>query len=374
MKLSQGVRASPLTATVDADWKALGYSTTSVERAAGQHNRKLLVIVEEASGVEDYVWDAIDGLKYVRLLCIGNPIRADGRFVDLIRQAERDKQDGIPRHRAVNAIRIRSTESPDAELEESPRGLADRTWIEANRRQYGKDSLWCRSHIEAIIPDLSADRLIPDAWLDWAVNCERPPLKPFDPINASRRMACDLGEGVGRDSTSVCVRDRLGILEYVTGNSIGLAEAASELARLAAKWGVDHSRISYDVLGIGRTFKNHLIRVGLTDAVPYAGSGRARNHRAYTNLRTEAAWALRQRLDPDWATDPRYPISSRQLPFHIPPRDWWAGLRQELEALTYELVGNQTRLIKKDDLCEQLGRSPDRSDALIQSWAFEGTP
>ena len=38
--------------------------------------------------------------------------------------------------------------------------------------------------------------------------------------------------------------------------------------------------------------------------------------------------------------------------------------------LTYDLVGKQTRLIGKKELCELLGRSPDRSDALIQSFAF----
>jgi hypothetical protein len=40
---------------VSPRWHALGYSTTSVERASGQHAKDLLVIIEEASGVEDEI-------------------------------------------------------------------------------------------------------------------------------------------------------------------------------------------------------------------------------------------------------------------------------------------------------------------------------
>ncbi len=369
-RFSQGIKSSPQTVTLGTDWQALGFSTTSVERASGQHNRKLLAIVEEASGVEDPIYDALDSLKYVRALLIGNPLRATGRFVDLIRQAERDKQDGVPRHRAVNAIRIQSTESPDANLEESPRGLADKTWLADVARRYGVDSLWYRSHVKAEIPAQSSDRLISTAWLDWASAAVRPPLRPFDPVHASRRISVDLGEGVGRDCTCIIVRDDLGILECNAGNALGLAEAAAEVARLARKWNVEHKRISYDRVGVGRDFRNHLARHGITEAVGYAGAGSAREKKGYANLRSEAAWKLRQRLNPDWSTDPAFPQATRQIPFHLPPNQHWPQLREELEALTYDLVGNQTRLIKKEDLCDQLGRSPDRSDALIQSFAF----
>jgi len=101
-------------------WQALGYSTTSVERASGQHAKDLLVIVEEASGVEGEIWDALESLKYSKLVAIGNPIRAEGRFVDLIRQADTDRADGIEPRKAVCAIQIPSTESPHATWKSHP--------------------------------------------------------------------------------------------------------------------------------------------------------------------------------------------------------------------------------------------------------------
>ena len=228
-----------------------------------------------------------------------------------------------------------------------------------------------RSHIDAIIPSLSSDQLIPGAWLDRATTVQGAVLPPTHPVHRTRRIAVDLGEGVGRDSTAILVRDDHGILDLNAGNSLSLADAAEEIARFARIYNVDSSRISYDKLGIGRDFHHHLVRRGLKDAIGYAGSGRPQDPKAFTNLRTEAAWKLRRRLNPDWALDPRAPLATRQHPFHIPARGWWPILREDIEALTYDLVGSQTRLIKKEDLLIRLGRSPDRGDALIQSFAFD---
>jgi hypothetical protein len=371
LKVSHSVQGSPLRCIVRGDWGALGYSTTSVERASGQHNPRLLVIGDEASGIADVIYDALDSLKYYRFLLIGNPVQAKGRFVDLIRQADKDRLNGVPRELAVNAIRISSLESPHAHLDQSPFGLADRTWLQDVERRYGRDSLWYRSHVLAEVPTEDADSLIPIEWLDRAGASLHPPIGPFDVLAATRRISCDLGEGVGRDSTALCVRDDVGVLEWVAGNALGLAEAASEIARLAKKWGVPHNRISFDRLGVGRDLPNHLRRHGIKDALGYAGSSQPQDKRSFTNLRTEAAWKLRRRLNPDWCLDPRYPSATKQAPFSIKADSNWPLVREELEQLTYDLKGNQTRLIKKEDLCIQLGRSPDRSDALIQSFAFD---
>ncbi|MGO9918308.1 MAG: hypothetical protein ACLQIB_26880 [Isosphaeraceae bacterium] len=370
-RISGGRKASPAMVEMRPGWQALGYSTTSVERASGQHAKDLLVIVEEASGVEGEIWDALESLKYSKLVAIGNPIRAEGRFVDLIRQADTDRADGIEPRTAVCAIRIPSTESPHATWEESPYGLADRTWLEACYRRYGRDSLWVRSHIRAEIPEVSAAALIDPAWLDLATTIGRPSLPPNHPVHRSRRIAVDLGEGVGRDDTAILVRDSDGILDLVAGSALSLASAAEEVARLARAWAVDVSRISYDGIGIGRTFHNYLAKVGLKDAIRYAGAGRPREPGRFTNLRTEAAWRLHDRLNPDRHTDNRYPNTSRQIPFSIPPRGWYALLREDLIALTYDLVGQRVRLIPKEDLLIKLGRSPDSGDALIQSFAFD---
>jgi phage terminase large subunit len=369
-RLSAGIKTSPHIVEIAPGWQALGFSTTSVERASGQHAGQLLVIVEEASGVEEEMWDAIDSLGYERMLAIGNPIRAEGRFVDLIRQAEKDHQAGVPAGEAVNAIKIASTESPHASWDKSPVGLADRVWIDGMIRKYGENSLWVRSHIKAEIPAVSAEILIPEKNLDWAAAGPRVQCMPFDQIRGVTRIAVDLGEGVGLDSTCILVRDNLGILEVIVSNGMGLAEAAVKVAALMGKYKVDQENITYDKLGIGKDFPNHLIRNGITRAQPYAGEGSPADKLQFTNLRTEAAWRVRQRLDPGFSADARDP-HKRQPHFHIPQGPWWPRMHEELKALTYDLVGKQTRLIKKADLLVRLGRSPDLCDAFCQSFAFD---
>ena len=376
-KVSSGIKASPAKVEVMPGWHCLGFSTTSVERSSGQHAKHLLAVVEEASGVEDFVFDAIDSSGYERLVCIGNPLHSQGRFVDLIHQAARDRADNVPPGLAVNAIQIPSTESPDADKERSQFGLADRTWLESMYRKYGRRSLWVGSHIDARIPDVDAEQLIPPRWLDWHRSQTRPTVPQGHPIESTRCIACDLAEGVGRDSSCIIARDDWGLLEVELGAGMGLPEAAASVARLARKWRIDHGRISYDKLGIGRNFPNHLARHGITTAIPYAGEGRPQDRTSFPNLRSECGWKLRNRLD---ATHQEYEPRDRgiglrgmpQPPFYFCPGAYYGRLVDELRPLTYSLVGKMTKLLPKDDWSTALGHSPDVADALIQSMIHGG--
>jgi hypothetical protein len=68
-----------------ADWYALGVSTDRPERLQGWHNEKLLVIVDEAAGVPEPLYEAAEGWltsENSRLLLIGNPNSQAGTFFD----------------------------------------------------------------------------------------------------------------------------------------------------------------------------------------------------------------------------------------------------------------------------------------------------
>ena len=371
-RVTTGIKTSPHLVEVEPGWQALGFSTTTIERMSGQHAGQLLVIVEEASGVEDHAWEAIHSLGATKLVAIGNPLKPDGGFVNLCNAAATDIKEGVPEAESACHINTPSTASPHANLVSSPVGLASRGWMDQQFRLWGgQRALYCQVHIFAKRPAISAAQLIDPTWLDWATQYHRPGAPPNHAIHKTRRLAIDLGEGVGRDCTALLVRDDWGILDITAGNALGLSEAAHEAARLQRKWNIPDHRISYDAAGIGRDFKNHLIRVGLPGALPYFGSSPCPRKRAYSNLRTQAAWDLQRRLDPERHKDDQYPTTTRQPPFHIPPLDGWPLLREDLLALSYDLIGDKTRLIHKKDLLERLGRSPDRGDALIQSFAWE---
>lgn len=177
----------------------------------------------------------------------------------------------------------------------------------------------------------------------------------------TRRIAADLSEGVGRDECAILVRDCYGIIELTADATTTPAEAAERIARLATQYHVPPERISYDRAGsFGKDMRFHMQRHGLHAAIGFAGYDRAQNHRRYPNRRSEAAWNLRARLDPrgEWG----------HIPFTIPNRDWLPLLREDIQALEYDLTTGKDRLIKKEDVCAVLGRSCDRGDALCQSF------
>ena len=105
MTISPGIKSSPATATIRPGWGALGFSTSTIERASGHHARHMLVIVDEASGVADESWQAIDSLGFSKMLVAGNPIRSDGKFATLCDQGDRDALEQRPPHLACRHLK-----------------------------------------------------------------------------------------------------------------------------------------------------------------------------------------------------------------------------------------------------------------------------
>src|SRR5574337_408308 len=274
--ISKGIKTSPHTVRLGEGWHALGFSTTSVERASGQHAGELLVIVEEASGIDESIWAAIESLGYTKLVAIGNPLRAEGGFVDLCEQAASDRARGVHRREAVKHVNAPSTMSPHATWDKSPVGLADRTWLDAAERRYGKDSLWYRAHVLAIRPTVANEQLIPTASLDRCVAGAS--ASAGAAMRAAGRggktvIGCDVGEGCGNARTVVVVRDDQGVLELHASRYAGPADAAETICRLAEKHAVREEDVSYDGAGqTGKRLGNALSRRGLQRVRPYFGS------------------------------------------------------------------------------------------------------
>jgi len=368
-RLTEGIKSSPQVMEVCSGWQALGFSTTSIERMSGQHASELLVVVEEASGVDPHVWEALDGLKASKLIAIGNPIRATGGFVDLCDRGLSDANLGIPPLKAVRHINTPSTASPHAESEKSPFGLADKTWLDSMARKYGKDSLWYRSHVLSIRPKLSHERLIDPAHFDWCTS-----VRAKEGVEAlrqagkggKRRISCDVGEGVGNARSVILVRDDVGFLEVVASAYKTPVDTADEIAALAGRWRVQAENVSYDGAGTtGKRLGNALDGRGMVGCRPYFGGGSG--GRRCTNMRTAAAVAFARRIDPD-----NFVGNGRDNPpFHIPNSEHLPAMREEILELKYELKGDKSALEDKHSLMERLGRSPDFADCVTQSFREE---
>lgn len=80
---------------------------------------------------------------------------------------------------------------------------------------------------------------------------------------------------------------------------------------------------------------------------------------SFTNKRTAAYWLFREALDPGQPGGS--PVALPDDPI----------LLADLTAATFDVTPNGIKAEPKEDVCERLGRSTDRGDAVVMSW-FEG--
>jgi len=366
MVVSPGIRSSPATATINPGWQAIGLSASSVERASGHHAANLLVCVDEASGVEDDSWDAIESLGYSRLLVCGNPLRGSGKFFELCEQGDKDERDGIPDHLAVKHFNMPSWMSPHAHLDRSPVGMADRTWLESVARNPGKDSLWYQAHVDSVFPKESFSQMFKAEWLDRAISreTEAEVMKLRLGGRGGRRvLSCDVGEGVGNARSVVMVRDDLGFLEIHASKFEGPVQTATTIATIAEKWNVPAAAISFDGGGMTGVKLANALKRYYPNLHDYRGSGSGGKN--YTNLRTATAAAFARRLNPEHYT------GNFRLPFHIPNSPHLPAMLEELKQLRYRLCGAKSECEDKQLMSERLGRSPDFLDSAAMTFRDE---
>ena len=80
-------------------------------------------------------------------------------------------------------------------------------------------------------------------------------------------------------------------------------------------------------------------------------------HLKFFNKRAEVYWRFMEALDPE--QDGGSPIALPDDPMLV----------SDLAALTWELTPNGIKVLSKKDVVAMLGRSPDRGDAVVQSWS-----
>jgi hypothetical protein len=344
---------SPLKVDLGSGWQALAYSTTKVERLSGHHEPDLFAVIDEASGVRDEIYEAIRGVNPSRELLTGNPLWPYGTFYDRCTAA--------PTNPLARLIQISSLESPHIGLARSPWGLADATWLEQSRNDYGEGSLWWTTHVLGLFPDSGVDTVVPRSWLELAG-------KTLHKRGGRTRCAIDLALGNAGDRSVVGIRDDNGILDWQSSNLWTLEVTATKAALLCQRWGVAPSDVSWDVGSIGADFANRLEAVGIRGARPYRGGDSG--GKKFANKRSASAWRLRQRLDPNRMVILPGGASVPQVPFAIPPRIL-SVIIGEVQGLRYTQGSNgEITLELKDDFAKRLKHSPDHADTAAQLFGF----
>lgn len=324
--------------------EAFAVASDRAELIEGAHADEILYVLDEGKAIPDPTWDAVEGAfsageAYV--LALSTPGTTAGRFY-AIHARRPGLGDWWPRH---------------VTLEEAiAAGRISREWAEARRVQWGETSPVYRNRVLGEFAE-EADGIIPLSWIEAAV--ER--WNEWRDAGAELRqrqtaVGCDVGGGTGGDATVLARRygETVTALEaYARGDE--MATAGRVLAALQSG-GV----AVVDGIGIGAGVVARLKEQGRDVRSFIAGARSEKTDRSgelgFENRRAEAWWGFRERLDPSYG--------SRVA---IPDDDELVG---ELAAPRWKPTSRGRVLVEsKDDIRKRLGRSTDRADAVVMSFA-----
>ena len=262
----------------------LGQKPADYDAAAfqGLHARYVLVIMDEACGIAGELWAAADSLianEDSRLIAIGNPDDPASAFAEACRPGS-----------GWHVMPISAFETPNFTAEpvadELGPLLVSPVWVEEKRRRWGEDSPLWQSKVLGRFAAESEDALILAAWVRAAQERELAPGEPGE-------LGVDVAR-FGADKTVIVHRRGPSARVYRTLAGQDTMRIAGEVIDALKRTGAEVAKI--DVVGIGAGVVDRLIEQGLPVLGVNVGLP-AREPERFVNLRAEAFWSLRERLE-----------------------------------------------------------------------------
>jgi hypothetical protein len=310
---------------------------------SGIHARSVLVILDEASGIPDWLVVAAMTLltsAQSRLLAIGNPLDPSSRFARLCAP-------GSGFH--VEQFSVFDTPAFTGE-KVSPDLLAvlpSTTWVDERRADWGEGSPAWIARVEGRFPPASRDTLIaPHLIADAQARDLSDDRYPCLGVDVARS---------GADHTVVAASWPSGRLRIVHDEQgADTMQTAGMVKRLIGEYDVVNLGevvATVDVVGIGAGVFDRL-REQSANAIAFSAGSRADDPTRFANKRAEAFWRLRDALEAGTAD--------------LDPHD--DQLAAQLGALKWKVDSKGRVLIESKDEMRARGLpSPDRADAAAMA-------
>ncbi len=363
---------------------------------SGKHAPHLLFIVDEGDAVPSEVYKGIDSCLsggMGRLLIMFNPRYEAGTVAQMVKRKEGNViylsafdhpnviqgVDVIPgavsRAKTVERINkmtdpLLPSERPDIECFELPDFLVGATVLDkggnmtqplpAGWRRVKREYPEFFYKVLGIYPPQSETQLISRAWVDAAVSRWHTYVARFGevpPAGVRPIIGLDVADG-GRDKNSMCQRWGGWVARLRTWGGIDPDQTAIKTVEIAKSLGQPlHSiKIKVDGTGVGAGVAPRMQRLG----VQYAEKVMVASSPTYE---TELG-VFRQLRDQIWYSTM---IWLKDDPgAMLPPDD---ELIEELLAPSYWVYNGKVIITSKDSMKESLGRSPDKAESLILSFA-----
>lgn len=334
------------------DWKLddgtlVGYgrkpADTDVYGFQGIHRRYVLVILDEACGISEQLWTAVDTVTTntdSRILAIGNPDDPNSEFRRVCKPGS-----------GWNVIGISAFDTPNFTGEPVPEPvrplLLDTDWVEDKKLRWGVESPRYTSKVLGEFPEIGEDTLIAPSLIEAA---QQRSLE----ATADRRFGVDVAR-FGTDRT-IIVR-ALGPVARVVGSYAKQATTETTgrvIAAVRASDTVGGYTIRVDGVGVGGGVVDQLDEAGWPVLDMQAGQAPLDRER-FKNARAEWFWGLRERFESgDIDLDPADDETAAQL-----------------GAIRYKYTSRgQVQIESKDDMRKRGMPSPDRADGLMLAYGF----
>ncbi len=310
---------------------ALPWTKDNPEAFAGYHNagRRLLVVFDEASAIDDGIWDVIEGAltdakTQIMWLRYGNPTKTSGRFFKNCTQPKRNVVTRVDSREVsfTNKVQLQS-------------------WID----DYGEDSDFVRVRVKGMFPRAGFSNFISP---ELVFNARRRRIPEREYAIYPKVLAVDPAR-FGDDSSVITLRQGPHVHYQIALQGFDGIDLAGRVFELVRKEG-GISCIAYDAIGNGAELDGALRRMhGLPQLIPVTWGVPAGDDKQYANQRSEAWGKMREWLETG----------------HIPDED---ALADELTSLDYGTDNRfRIQLQSKKDMKKNGGKSPDRADSLAIS-------
>lgn len=330
---------------------AIGLSTNQGVRFQGFHGR-ILIIIDEAPGVDPDIWEAIEGIRaggQVQLLCLGNPVVPGGPFYDAFRgDAGSWYTETISAFDTPNLAGLTLDELlalPEHELDNNVRPyLVTRRWVKEKYQEWGPDSPQWQSRVMGQFPEQDASSLMRLSSLEWAAG----------------QSATDSGgmvfagvdvAGEGSAETVLYLREGGSILKCLTWQT---PDPKLEIVNALEPYLQRLGAVGVDASGLGYHLVNRLREMGIP-AVGLRGEVAAGNPDVYFNKRAEMYYRLRELFDKSMIVGLSDAETYKQLAL--------------LRTRPPEAVKGKLAIETKEEMRRRGVASPDRADALCYAFA-----
>ncbi len=335
---------------------AMGLSTDEPVRFQGFHAENLLIVLDEACGVPEEIWDAVEGIcvgSNNRVLAISNPLAPTGRFHSLFRQA-RWQTYTISAMMHPN-VQGKTPPIPGAITREAVEDRIAAWCVETDvndEKTFEWDGKFYRPEPQFLIrvlgefPTSAEDSLVGIDKIEEAMTRGKAgSITPGTPC----LLAVDVAR-FGSDETVIAMRRGDVVYPLQVRRRQATTETARQVYEIAIRERADG--IFIDEIGVGAGVVDNLRETGIAGVVGVNVSMRpmmgATSEATYLNLRAQIYGTLRDRL-----------VSGEiALPYD-------ETLRAQIAAMRYHYALNgKIQMASKDELKKNGLGSPDRADAV----------